>query len=169
MTLLDDLTHLTTAWGDTPHARDLQRLLRRHTSPLTDDQQHTLLELANGATQAELMAAHHLTKPGANWRVGQIHRAYHTRSTTRAVVEAIRAGHLDLNDLEGKWEGQAPTATRVRILQAVADHGTNAAAATHLGLTPSAVATALHKCSWEAGTGSRVQIVVRAIREDWIW
>jgi DNA-binding CsgD family transcriptional regulator len=169
VTLLDDLTTLTTTWGDTPHTRDLRRILRRHTSPLTDAQQQTLTELANGATQHELAAAHGMTRAGANWRVGQIHTAYNVRSTTRAVVEAIRAGHLNLDDLEGEWGPEPPTPAQIRLLQAVADHGTSPAASAALGVTASAVNANLHRCSALAGTSSRVQIIVRAIKEEWIW
>lgn len=164
MTLLDDLNDLARRRNDP----DLYDLIIRWSTPLTETQTSTLTRLAEGWTWQDIAEQDGLNRNGINYRVLHIHRAYSVRSTTRAAVEALRAGHIDVRDLKGVWAGSAPTATQRRLLQAVADYGTNKEAAQALGRTEAAVKGALQALSLEAGTGSRVQIVVRAYREGWI-
>ena len=181
MTLLDDLTGLVADWHAAVPALtekergrgwtldacadELAQLIARHSSPLSEVQAHTLTLVAGGHSFQQIADLYKAPYPTVNWRVQRIHKLYGTRSSTVAVIAALRAGHITLDDIDTKWEGSEATTREVQAMQAVADHGTNHAAARATGLTETAVKGYLQRASDKAHASNRVDLVVRAYRE----
>lgn len=180
MTLLDDLQELADHWrslGDT-HVRsegtaylcaqDLEELIRKESSPLSEVQTHTLTLIAGGSSFQAIADQYGSPYPTVNWRIQRIHKLYGTTSSAVAVMSALRAGHITLDDIDTKWEGSEATTREVQAMQAVADHGTNKAAAAALEWEETQVKGFLQRASDKAHASNRVDLVVRAHREGWV-
>ena len=168
MTLLEDLTTLADRWQGHFHQEQLRALIATHSSPLSEVQAHTLTCIASGRSFDSIVADYDSPLPTVKWRIQRIHRIYGTSSSSVAVIAALRAGHITLEDIDTKWEGSEATTREVQAMQAVADYGTNKAAAAALGWVDTQVKGFLQRAQDKAHAANRVDLVVRAYREGWV-
>lgn len=127
-----------------------------------------LTRLASGATLAQIAADLNVGDSAVRQRVSRIYRKYGVRTHFQAVIAAIREGDINPDDLPGDWLGEEPTEQQRRVLQGVADHGTNEAVGEALGISLNTVAVHLQRMVGKSGTSVKMQNVVRAYKKGWI-
>lgn len=145
-----------------------EALRERPTLEAADADLQVIALIANGADLAQVARETGLNQNTLKSRLKRLYKAYAVDTHARLVVSALRQGDLDADALHGTWEGPEPSEQAKRVLQAVADHGTNKAAGAVLGITGNTVAVHLHRLSYMAGTGLKVQLVVRAYKKGWV-
>ncbi len=172
MTLRDDLHLLVVDWygrqGGDYYADELSQIMGRHGSRLTSEQAATLVRLAAGASITDIAEHFDLSYGGVTARLARLHQFYGVSNTAQTVVSAARSGDIDLDSVDVKWEGNAPSAREIAALQAVADHGSNAASGRALNASGQSIKARLRAAAVKAGALKRVDLLTRAMKAGYI-
>lgn len=135
----------------------------------SDAKDYAIVELlATGAPMVQIAQEVGLTENGLAARLRRIYRAHGVNTHARLVSAYLRAGLLDIDDVPGEWVGKDPTDQQKRILQGIADYGTNKEIGAALGISPNTVAMQLQKMRYHAGIGLKAQLLVRAYKKGWV-